>query len=659
MNFEGRRSALFFVILIVFLTLTSRFSWAAKPVPERGTSISADSGTTPQPQEKKKQFFIQGKAYPYDYEFINNSDCLKCHEDKVSPRQFAESAHGADSCNSCHWDITAVAAHVKAVEVKGVEVRTTPVQCSRCHDEEALEFGRSVHLQNGFECTDCHSDIHRLSLEKDTKKQVFQACTSCHDGDDYAASVHGQAALGGNPDAPGCTDCHGVNKSFHNIQAPKGEESKRFHTDACASCHADKKMMERNKVDPLATKTYYEGIHGEIEELGYPKLVAGCSDCHGHHNVLPPDNPKSLISKANVLRTCGKCHHEANTRFVQYIPHLNYGNPRRPAFFWAYMFMHGLLISVFGFFWVHTFLFWRKDFWEKQKLKAKGIHFSPSLRSGEAGQTFLRFSVFDRVLHFLMISSFMMLVLTGLPLEFPSAPWATALMKLFGGSPTRGLIHRVFAVIMSLTFLAAAGYSIYFLFFKRIPGNPGFLRRLFGPDSLFPRGQDFRDLWGMMRWFFDKGNQPTFDRWTYWEKFDFFAVYWGMVIIGISGMVRWFPEFFTKFLPGWIINVAVILHSDEALLAAGFIFTVHFFNNHFRPANFPLNTVIFTGKLPRYKLMDDHTLQYKRLLEDNALKTRQRKYPSVWMDLFSELLGFVMLGIGLLCLILIGWKLLG
>jgi cytochrome b subunit of formate dehydrogenase len=252
----------------------------------------------------------------------------------------------------------------------------------------------------------------------------------------------------------------------------------------------------------------------------------------------------------------------------------------------------------------------------------------------------------------------MMLVLTGLPLAFPGAPWSAALMHFFGGFPTRGIIHRVFACVMTAAFAAAVGYIIYFLFFKRIPGRPRFRDRLFGPDSLFPRGRDFKDLWAMLRWFVDRGPRPDFDRWSYWEKFDFFAVFWGMMIIGTSGMIRWFPAFFTRFLPGWIVNVAVILHSDEALLAVGFIFTVHFFNNHLRPRNFPLNTVIFTGRLPQYQLLEDHGRQVERLVEENAFQTHERSYPGVWIDLLSRLLAFAMLGLGGLCLILIGWKLL-
>jgi cytochrome b subunit of formate dehydrogenase len=639
------RSSRIFLLCVVGLLLGSAADL------EAGGAQPAGGGPGQSSPPQKKQFVVAGQAYAYDYEFIDNTTCLKCHADKVAPRAFAESAHGADSCNSCHWDIKNVDQHVREVTAKGADVKPAPVDCSRCHNREDSAYNLSVHHANGFACTDCHSGIHAFKAFAVDPKGIFDVCTTCHDGSAYASSVHGKAALAGNPDAPGCANCHGVDGSVHDIGAPKGMASKVFHTSACAGCHADKTKMERNHVDPLATKTYYEGIHGEIEELGYPSLVAGCSDCHGSHDVLPPSDPASTIAKANIVKTCGRCHPGANPRFTQYIPHLNYQSPRRPVYYWSTLFMHGLLVGVFGFFWIHTFLFWRKDFWVRWREKSWGVR-----PGGEGGQEFRRFSLFDRTLHFVLLSSFLALVLTGLPLAFPEAPWASGLMRFFGGFPTRGIIHRVFACVMTAGFAVTVAYSLYYLFLKKVPGQPGFWKKLFGPDSLFPRAQDFRDLWGMLKWFVDKGPRPEFDRWAYWEKFDFFAVFWGMVIIGTSGMIRWFPAFFTSFLPGWILNVAVILHSDEALLAIGFIFTVHFFNNHLRPRNFPLNTVMFTGRLPQYQLMEDHGLQVKRLTESGAFATYERRYPGVWVDLVARLLAFAMLGVGGICLILIAWR---
>jgi len=114
------------------------------------------------------------------------------------------------------------------------------------------------------------------------------------------------------------------------------------------------------------------------------------------------------------------------------------------------------------------------------------------------------------------------------------------------------------------------------------------------------------------------------------------------------GLMLWFPEFFTIFLPGWILNIMTIVHSDEAAVGFRFIFTVHFFNTHFRPSKFPIDTVIFTGRFPKYELMEERPEQYHRLLAEKKLETHRDKYPSVATDLFSTIMGFAMLAIGLL-----------
>ncbi len=142
---------------------------------------------------------------------------------------------------------------------------------------------------------------------------------------------------------------------------------------------------------------------------------------------------------------------------------------------------------------------------------------------------------------------------------------------------------------------------VVLVFSKAIAGKR-LLAILWGPDSMVPQPQDAIDVWRNFKWFVGRGPQPQFDRWTYWEKFDYWAVFWGMFIIGGSGLLLWFPVFFSKLLPGWMFNIAALVHGEEALLAVGFIFTFHFFNGHVRPAKFPMDTVIFTGRISEHEL---------------------------------------------------------
>ena len=131
--------------------------------------------------------------------------------------------------------------------------------------------------------------------------------------------------------------------------------------------------------------------------------------------------------------------------------------------------------------------------------------------------------------------------------------------------------------------------------------------------------QDLVQFIATMKWFIGRGPRPQYGRWTYWEKFDYFAVFWGIAVIGTTGLTLWFPVFFTRLLPGSFINIATIIHSDEALLATGFIFTVHFFNTHLRPEKFPMDTVVFTGHMPLAELKRDKPLEYEALVASGQL----------------------------------------
>jgi cytochrome b subunit of formate dehydrogenase len=177
---------------------------------------------------------------------------------------------------------------------------------------------------------------------------------------------------------------------------------------------------------------------------------------------------------------------------------------------------------------------------------------------------------------------------------------------------------------------------------------------VFGPTSLIPGLQDLKDIIAMFKWFFGQGPRPVFDRWTYWEKFDYWAPFWGVTIIGVSGLVMWLPGFFGQFLPGWIFNVAAIFHGEEAFLAVVFLFTVHFFNNHFRPDKFPVEVVMFTGTMSLEEFKTDHGVEYQRLLDSGELQGRLVEPPSAFKVKASKTLAFTLIAVGLTLLTLVG-----
>jgi cytochrome b subunit of formate dehydrogenase len=250
-------------------------------------------------------------------------------------------------------------------------------------------------------------------------------------------------------------------------------------------------------------------------------------------------------------------------------------------------------------------------------LPPPGAATAPAATHSAAGEPqVLRFTRLNRLLHIGMIVSFITLALTGMTLKFSYTGWAAILSRFFGGFESAGYLHRAAAVIMFGVFLA---HLVDLVRMKRREGMT--LRELVaGPNSMLFNRQDLRDFVGNIKWFLGKGPRPHYGRWTYWEKFDYFAVFWGIFVIGISGLMLWFSEFFTRFIPGAALNVATIIHSDEALLATGFIFTVHFFNTHLRPEKFPMDTVVFTGRMPLEEFRRDKPAEYEALVQSGRLQ---------------------------------------
>ena len=326
----------------------------------------------------------------------------------------------------------------------------------------------------------------------------------------------------------------------------------------------------------------------------------------------------------------------------------------------TFLFMTSLLVGVFAFFGGHT-LAW---------LFRAGylyLHDSKTFREAKintqnGGEWFTRFAPFERFLHFLVVTSFLLLVITGMPLKFYYTDWAKNLFRILGGAETARALHRLGALVTFLYF----GLHVSALVVRcgngrrniRDPQTAKFSFKrlwgvLFGPDSMMPTLQDWRDFIAHNKWFFGKGSRPQFDRWTYWEKFDYFAVFWGVFIIGSSGLLMWFPTFFTRFLPGWLINLALIIHSDEALLAAGFIFSIHFFNTHFRIEKFPMDTVIFSGRVSKNEMLHERRRWYDRLVAEGKLDDFRIRDEWLRWKSIARSFGYFFFGLGVLLLLLI------
>jgi cytochrome b subunit of formate dehydrogenase len=606
--------------------------------------------------------------------------CAECHDSET--QQYAASIHGmsrtlggdaAASCGGCHGSHAMLPAKHPDSPVFKLNL---PRTCASCHTNAGLtaeynmkypqvasQYIDSMHgralLKMGLivapSCNDCHGvhdikrSVDRTSPIHDT--HVAATCGKCHVGVEpvYNASVHGRALAMGHTNAPTCNNCH----TAHSIEDPTGSHFRKVTSDErCGQCHQDR--LER----------YHETYHGKAIQLGKPSEaaeVAACYDCHGHHDVLPGSDPNSHLSKTNIVATCARCHPGATASFAQYDPHADHFDRKNyPAFYWTFMFMTALLIGVFTFFGAHTLLWMVRSLWlflhdSRQFREAK-------ISTQKGDEWFTRFTPYERFLHILVVTSFLLLTITGMPLKFYYTNWAQTLFNLMGGAEVARWLHH-FGAMVTFTYFALHIAGVATKTWKRRADfcNPETGRLSFkaikghwlGPDSMIPTLQDWRDFIAHNRWFFGKGQKPQFDRWTYWEKFDYFAVFWGVFAIGLSGLVLWFPLFFSKFLPGWIINIALIVHSDEALLAAGFIFTVHFFNTHFRLEKFPMDTVIFSGRVSKTEMLHERKRWWERLVSAGKLdQFRVRDEWERWKAI-ARSFGYLFFGIGLILLVLI------
>lgn len=261
-----------------------------------------------------------------------------------------------------------------------------------------------------------------------------------------------------------------------------------------------------------------------------------------------------------------------------------------------------------------------------------------------------RFDAYSRFLHLLVIVSFLSLAVTGMIIKFSDSSVFQLLARFMGGYEVTGFIHRVSAIITFLYF----GLHLRDVFRRKRNSQSSWKDMLTGEDTLAPRLEDLKEFGQTIKWFLGKGPRPNYGRWTYFEKFDYLAVFWGVAIIGVSGLVLWFPVFFTSIgMSGWIINIATIIHSDEALLAVGFIFTIHFFNTHLRPDKFPMDTVIFTGRMPLKEFRRERPREYDLLLKNGQLNERLVDAPSPKLVRGARIFGFCALSIGVVTILLI------
>jgi len=530
---------------------------------------------------------------------MSDDDCLVCHADNtltttnaagrtislfVDQARLAASVHRTNACVSCHTDIAATHPDDHRPVL--------PVNCALCHPRQTASYGASVHglaLKAGDEtaatCQDCHDSHDILPPNSPVSPLYFsrqaETCGQCHiqEAADWAKSVHGRAVAAGNRDAPTCTDCH----TEHKIEALKGVSALKI-SDVCSRCHASVTLDSRYNLPADRVKTYIESYHGLAAQYG-STVVADCASCHGYHKILSSSDPDSTINTNHLVATCGQCHPGANRMFVSGKIHVDLAatsgerDLSEIINWWVRQVYLTLIFGVVGAMFVHNaLLFLRKT--------------AARYRAGT--RTVLRMSLSQRWQHVMLASSFIVLALTGFALKFPDS-W---LARLLGANESfRRWTHRFAGVVL---LLVGAWHIIYLL--TTADG-----RRLV--KDLFPVKKDLADMWCAARYLTGWSREkPKIGRFGYAEKMEYWAVVWGTVIMGVTGLMIWFKMDVTAFLPRWIVDVALAIHYYEALLACLAIVVWHFYHVIFDPDVYPLNPACWDGRVSEEWQKQEHPL---------------------------------------------------
>jgi cytochrome b subunit of formate dehydrogenase len=606
-----------------------------------------------------------------------NEDCLACHGDTsltqvvngkpvsryVDPDKFKNSMHGGRfSCVDCHSDI----------KTSPHEIMPAPVSCAPCHGEQQAIYDRSLHAktipgqQPAATCSDCHGSPHELLPSSDAKSRTNHAnipatcgtchsqkfvmeatgrstqpfvsyqqsahgqavakgvekaavCTDCHGAHaimtaadpkspifkfnipdtcgkchgmverKFQQSIHGQAIARGDWQAPICTDCHGI----HSIKSHRDSTSlvsvQNLAQNTCARCHEGVRLSQEFGFESNRVTTYLASYHGLASQRG-STVVANCASCHGVHDILPSSDPRSSIHPANLVKTCSQCHRGVTQEFVAAKVHVNAplsGDTGSIVVRWVRRFYVWLIVMVLGAMMAHNFVIWK---------------FKTIVRRRRHGaRTVTRMNRGQRIQHAVLFVSFTVLVFTGFALRFPDS-WFKYLV-LGMNENLRGVVHRIAGVVL----IAVAFYHLLYLVFDRDG------RRLL--RDIRPLLRDAGDFWKNLRYHLGAARKPSFGRFTYAEKVEYWALVWGTVVMAVTGLMLWAKITVGNLLPRWWLDVATAIHFYEALLASLAVVVWHFYQVFFDPDVYPMNWTWWDGQVPLERYHAEHPLDLESLLE--------------------------------------------
>lgn len=550
-------------------------------------------------------------------------NCGTCHAEEEA---YEKSFHGqalkgggkdVSGCMDCHGthDIRSSKDPLASTNAKNL-----PATCGKCHADRALvkrnmisiidpseSYLKSTHSAailkgntKAASCANCHG-THDLLSAHDPASRVYHAnipstCGQCHQKElaEFSKSIHGQALAAGIKDAPTCIDCHGE----HDIEAPTELTSsvnpKQVTRSTCAHCHDDERVMERYGIVTSRQASYMDSYHGLASASG-SEVVASCTSCHGVHDILPQSDPESSINLNNLPATCGKCHKDANPNFAVGAVHIMPTDAGQWALGIVRLIYIWLIVLIIGGMIVHNTIMMGRHAATKFRTELKGEN------------TYRRFTTGMTVGHMLLTLSFIALALSGFALRYPETWWARQLFHGEAGLAARGLVHRIASVVL----VGVGVWNAVFLVFTRAGRKE--LR------CLMLRLVDIKDVFLNLGYAVGLCKRPPrFDRYSYIEKCEYWGMWWGTILMAITGFCMWFVNMFLKFFPKIALDIVALIHFYEAWLAVLTIVVWHLYYMIFDPQTYPMNWSWITSRITLEDFKERHPLEYEREMGKKA-----------------------------------------
>lgn len=523
-------------------------------------------------------------------------NCLFCHgkpwmavSDSAGVRNFTidegvhkNSIHGRFACRQCHTDIDQVPhrAPVKKVDCSvACHVIDPYTGADYSHQKMAKDLAASVHGKTGKGpydhrkpvCKDCHfNSVYWQKLPEDMERAKAK-CLTCHEN--YNA----------------------LDEDFKHLALHISEDEYWRHQqnfEACIRCHTDNELvsdsLETLLIDGTMVSSFLESFHGRGFNFG-DKRSPVCADCHGHHNILSHQDSKSMINPANLQKTCSTtgCHDGATVSFATAgSMHNLYQGTKVQALVWVKRIYIWIILLTIGGMLGHNlldYIAWRRH----RKAHAAAHHQKPE---GAVRRVFRRLSPAERISHVVMFTSFTLLALTGVMLWIPPERFGT-LVRWEYFMPVRDWSHRVAAILLTLVSFYHLGYAV---FSKR--GRALMWAMLPGPSDMKLISHNISFMLGLRK------DRPAFGFFNYGEKMEYWAFAWGSVVMTGTGIILWMEHLGSKF----IVDLARLVHSLEAILAVAAIVVWHFWNVHWKPSRWPMSEVWIDGKMGQEDMEEEH-----------------------------------------------------